>query len=998
MLLNIIIIKNTLLFKAIFISFFKMEEENIKADENIKEEVSLKEKRIRELTQIYYSRADIRKAIFEFSFNRECIPRYFEGFGKRPDKFQYESDIFEFVKKGATSFHCSEELWQDPLEISTNLKPEETDNLRTGWDLLLDVDSPYLDFSKIYANLLIETLKFHGVKNIGVKFSVSGDTPVLIRLDEDIKLIPISDVIELIKQGKNIEILSLDRYKKLAFSKVYNFLEHKDDLYEIYHAQSKIPVKATRHHSVFVWNKGEIIQKKVEDIKEGDFLISFNSINNFLESEEIEVENIFELNKNQFSTSSFNKKIKITPELMRLIGYFLAEGHVTNIINQVGFTFNKNETEYVEDVKSILSLLTGKKISIRHPNPNSTQVLIHSKEWATFFDKFCGKKKDKHLPSFSWNLTKKLFLEMLKGYIRGDGYKKGEYNIVIKSVSVKLITELVWLCKLKGISCSLNEEYNKPHVLPQGTLFKGSHVFIITIPKSELFQEFFRIRNKFSPFPRDRTFPVDGLIQVYHQIQPKMFNYHRPEQMALKKKCANLTRIRRVLEWFSRYKSNEPDTESEKIISNYNSLFSSDIGVVEIKRIIKKNSEEVFDVSVEQTEAFFGNYYPILLHNSGSKGFHILVPWKAFPKKIYGQETKNMFPEWPRIICSYLSSIVKPKLEAEIFSKEMVKKIAEKTGQQEKEMMIKECSRCNNPADRRFLIRWYCPYCKNEIQNIEGSFKRKPRCPDCRKELLELSRKEIFVCRHCKINSQKNPEFFRQKERLRTEQFIDADLVLVSPRHLFRMPYSLHEKTSLSSIVIDKDKIKDFQIQDAIALKAKPKPFMPNSVENEAKNLLLQALDWKENQEKNSKKIVRGNEKLEIEFKIETTKDKKFKEIIITNLTDDLFPPCIKKLLQGQKQDGRKRALFLLLSFFRALKLDEQKIKAYLEEWNAKNYQPLPKAYITSQLNWYLKNPVRLPPNCDKQNYKELSVCTPDEICELIKNPVNYVIKKYLKK
>ena len=74
------------------------------------EEKSLNEQRIRKITQLYYSRPDIQKVIFEFSNNREICPRYFEGFGKRPDSFQYLGDIFGLIKKGATSLHCSEEL------------------------------------------------------------------------------------------------------------------------------------------------------------------------------------------------------------------------------------------------------------------------------------------------------------------------------------------------------------------------------------------------------------------------------------------------------------------------------------------------------------------------------------------------------------------------------------------------------------------------------------------------------------------------------------------------------------------------------------------------------------------------------------------------------------------------------------------------------------------------------------------------------------------------
>ncbi len=134
---------------------------------------SIKEKRIKEITQLYYSREDVQKTIFEFSKNREISPRYYEGFGKRPDSFQYPSDIFEFAKKGATSFNCSEELWRDPLEIKTNMSPEEYNKLRIGWDLLLDIDSKYIDYSKITAQLVVEVLKFHGVKNFGIKFSGS---------------------------------------------------------------------------------------------------------------------------------------------------------------------------------------------------------------------------------------------------------------------------------------------------------------------------------------------------------------------------------------------------------------------------------------------------------------------------------------------------------------------------------------------------------------------------------------------------------------------------------------------------------------------------------------------------------------------------------------------------------------------------------------------------------------------------------------------------------
>ena len=133
-----------------------------------------KEKRVRAITKLYYSNPKIQEAILEFSRDREVVPSYMmEHFGKRPDVLQYTSDVMGAVNKGATSFHASEELWKDPLQINADMPPSELEELRKGWDLLIDIDSPFLDCSKIAAKLIIAALEQHGIKNYGIKFSGS---------------------------------------------------------------------------------------------------------------------------------------------------------------------------------------------------------------------------------------------------------------------------------------------------------------------------------------------------------------------------------------------------------------------------------------------------------------------------------------------------------------------------------------------------------------------------------------------------------------------------------------------------------------------------------------------------------------------------------------------------------------------------------------------------------------------------------------------------------
>ncbi len=111
--------------------------------------------------------------------------------------------------------------------------------------------------------------------------------------------------------------------------------------------------------------------------------------------------------------------------------------------------------------------------------------------------------------------------------------------------------------------------------------------------------------------------------------------------------------------------------------------------------------------------------------------------------------------------------------------------------------------------------------------------------------------------------------------------------------------------------------------------------------------------------------------------------------------TEEIFPPCVKLILKGVKQDGRKRALFILINFFKSLGLDNQELENRINQWNEKNYKPLKQGYIRSQLHWHNQHQARLPPNCDKPHYKDLAICKPDALCRQIKNPVNYAVKRY---
>ncbi len=372
---------------------------------------------------------------------------------------------------------------------------------------------------------------------------------------------------------------------------------------------------------------------------------------------------------------------------------------------------------------------------------------------------------------------------------------------------------------------------------------------------------------------------------------------------------------------------------------------------------------------------------------SGSKGFHLIIPFKAFPKELNGKITKDQFPDWPRAIAQYLFKKIRNPMNEEILKLSSKEKLIEQ-GELVSEHL---CPKCASPTKTKSIGKYVCPdiKCKTQLESMISN-RKDMICPGCNGKMKRISQREIQYCTTCKINTaklevtssfggikQKNvqPKF---KEEITIKSTEDSvDIVLVSPRHLFRVPYSLHEKTAYASIPLDKFQIQTFKPSDADPLKIiKTKSFMPDSIEGEATQLLTQALrEAEKSKPKETEKKYDG-------------KGIDLKGLTITN---DMFPPIIKKLLKGIPTDGRKRALSLLLSFFTSLEFPQDYIEEKIEIWNNKNYAPLKQGYIKSQIAWSMKNK-RLPPNYDKPIYKEFGITAPP--VPGMKNPINYTIKK----
>lgn len=125
----------------------------------------------KDLAKKYYSRPEIQKALLNFAKDREIGVYLNTFFVKRPDILEHISDVRNFVEKGATSFHASEERWTNPLLLSLTISEDEKENNRCGWDLILDLDGVDFEYAKIFGKIIVDYLTEIGIKNLSVKFS-----------------------------------------------------------------------------------------------------------------------------------------------------------------------------------------------------------------------------------------------------------------------------------------------------------------------------------------------------------------------------------------------------------------------------------------------------------------------------------------------------------------------------------------------------------------------------------------------------------------------------------------------------------------------------------------------------------------------------------------------------------------------------------------------------------------------------------------------------------
>jgi IMP dehydrogenase len=138
--------------------------------------------------------------------------------------------------------------------------------------------------------------------------------------------------------------------------------------------------------------------------------------------------------------------IALDARLMRLIGYYLADGYGAGAANnrQARFSFSPHERAYAEDVRQLVHAIFGYPgTTVRETPRHALEVMIYNHAIARFFETLIPRgARHTRLPESLLNQTPECLRQLLIGALRGEGGLKNPRRIAYKTSSPHLAHQI----------------------------------------------------------------------------------------------------------------------------------------------------------------------------------------------------------------------------------------------------------------------------------------------------------------------------------------------------------------------------------------------------------------------------------------------------------------------------------------------------------------------------------------------------------------------------
>jgi UDPglucose 6-dehydrogenase len=258
-----------------------------------------------------------------------------------------------------------------------------------------------------------------------------------------------------IKEAKDVKVgdsvLTIDgswrkvlrKFDRITNDKKENLFIIKGQGMEEFGLTSDHPVLAVKSNRYFYGEN----RKKLSNYKKDNYELEWIDATNLEKGDFIVLPRIKE--RGYFSLSHFSDN------LIRLFGYFVAEGNIEKKKDRISFAFNSNETNYIKDVVNIVKNEFGINAKINNNLRHTCSVIrFTDKRVSNLLKQHCGEMADKKVLS-NEIMTSNNVSEFLKGYFRGDGSKStGIYSM--STISKKLYYQLKLILLKFGIGFTIN--------------------------------------------------------------------------------------------------------------------------------------------------------------------------------------------------------------------------------------------------------------------------------------------------------------------------------------------------------------------------------------------------------------------------------------------------------------------------------------------------------------------------------------------------------------
>ncbi len=154
-----------------------------------------------------------------------------------------------------------------------------------------------------------------------------------------------------------------------------------------------------------------------------------------------------------------NRFIPLDQRLMRLLGYYIAEGYIVGNANnrQMRLAFGLHEPEYANDARQLVSEIFGYDDARLRPTPrHALEVMVYNHAIACFFEWLIPSgANNKRLPGLMLNQPPENLRQLLIGALRGDGCLKDPRRIAYKTSSPHLAHQIAEIFARLGYLASL---------------------------------------------------------------------------------------------------------------------------------------------------------------------------------------------------------------------------------------------------------------------------------------------------------------------------------------------------------------------------------------------------------------------------------------------------------------------------------------------------------------------------------------------------------------